>query len=98
MWCNGSIQVSKTVDGGSSPSARAAKEETMEKNEIKKALYKQNPEANFQMIRKGTAYYAVVVDVDDYEHEVRFEIPVSDMGDSDFLLHMPAKLLIRWIV
>lgn len=70
----------------------------MEKNEIKKALYKQNPEANFQLIRKGVAYYAGMVDIGDYEYEIRFEIPVSDMGDSDFLPLMPAKLLIRWIV
>ena len=69
----------------------------MEKNEIKKALYKQNPEANFQMIRKGVAYYAATIEEDGYENEVRFEIPVSDMGDSDFLLYMQAKLLIRWI-
>jgi hypothetical protein len=74
------------------------KKEVMEKNEIKKALYKQNPEANFQLIRKGVAYYAGMVDIEGYEHEIRFEIPVSDMGDSDFIPLMPAKLLIRWIV
>ena len=70
----------------------------MEKNEIKKALYKQNPEANFQLIRKGVAHYSGMVDMEGYEHEIRFEIPVSDMGDSDFMPLMPAKLLIRWIV
>lgn len=70
----------------------------MEKNEVKKALYKQNPKAEFKFIRKGVAYYLTVVQSENYEPvEIRFEIPVSDMGDADFELYMEAKYLIRWI-
>ena len=68
----------------------------MELNDIKKALYKENPSAVLKHIRKGTAYYSAhVVSLDKV---VQFEIPIEDMGDADFLAHMDSKYLIRWIV
>jgi hypothetical protein len=33
----------------------------MEKNDIKKSLYKQNPKATFRFIRKGVAYYSTEI-------------------------------------
>jgi len=69
----------------------------MDKNEIKKALYKQNPIANFKFIRKGVAYYWTIIASDKEPIEITFEIPVLDMGDADFEQIMQAKLLIRWI-
>ena len=70
----------------------------MEKNEIKKELYKQNPIAEFQYIRKGSAHYRTSVnDNNQHTHAVLFEVPVSDMGDADFGTTMEAKLLQRWI-
>lgn len=66
----------------------------MENTEIKKALYKQKPEAHIQFIRKGVAYYYADLE----ECRVKFEVPVNDMGDADFLPTMDAKLLNRWIV
>lgn len=65
----------------------------MDKTEIKKALYKQKPDANLRYIRAGNAYYFA----DLTEQRVNFEIPVDDMGDADFTPRMDAKLLIRWI-
>lgn len=65
----------------------------MSNTEIKKALYKQKPEARIIYIRKGVAYYYA----DLKEKRVHFEIPVNDMGDADFLPRMEAKLLGRWI-
>jgi hypothetical protein len=70
----------------------------MEKNEIKKLLYKQNPIADFVMIRKGVAYYKTSVKGEENSFDVPFEIPVDDMGDADFHSKMEGKLLIRWIV
>jgi hypothetical protein len=75
----------------------------MEKNEIKKALYKQNPIAKLDYIRKGNAYYYTYVNkhFDDgtfESHDVRFEIPINDMGDADFGAEMESKLLQRWIM
>ena len=74
----------------------------MEKNEIKKALYNQNPTADFQYIRKGKAIYSVKLNVDNIFGMngivVFFEIPVEDMGDADFGLRMEAKLLQRWMM
>jgi hypothetical protein len=70
----------------------------MDRNEIKKALYKQNPKAEFKFIRKGSAYYLTVIESDKYEPiEINFEVPVVDMGDADFEIFMDAKYLIRWI-
>lgn len=66
----------------------------MEKNEIKKALYRQKPEAQFKFIRGGKAYYYSDLE----EERIQFEIPVSDMGDATFGPSMEAKLLIRWIL
>lgn len=67
----------------------------MEKNEIKKALYKQNPKAALDYIRKGNAYYFTVLEDGT---KINFEVPVSDMGDADFFGDMDSKLLNRWIV
>ena len=79
----------------------------MNKNEIKKALYKQKPKAEFRYIRNGVAYYKTILGVpyDEEVHkevpfgkEVFFEIPVEDMGNADFEKEMDAQLLNRWIV
>jgi len=71
----------------------------MEKNEIKKALYKQKPVAKLQMIRKGLAYYSATIEVNEkVDTEVQFEVPVNDMGDADFFPEMDAKLLNRYLV
>lgn len=72
----------------------------MEKNEIKKALYKQKPVANFKMVRNSVAHYESVIQDEQAEPgpiTVNFEIPVSDMGDADLLPVMDGKLLIRYI-
>lgn len=60
-------------------------------NELKKTIYKTNPVAKFQYIRKGNAYYKTDTDI-------IFEVPVTDMGDADFLAEMSGKLMIRWIL
>ena len=71
----------------------------MEKNEIKKALYKQNPIAKLDYIRKGKAYYSTIIeDAELGSVFVQFEIPVEDMGDADFLVNMESKYLQRWIM
>jgi hypothetical protein len=69
----------------------------MEKNEIKKALYKQNPKAEFKFIRKGVSYYLAIIESESEPVEIRFEVPVSDMGDADFEYLMDSKYMIRWI-
>ena len=61
--------------------------------EIKKALYREKPEARLSYIRGGSAYYYADLEA----LRVRFEVPVSDMGDADFGPNMDAKYLIRWI-
>ena len=66
----------------------------MEANEIKKSLYKENPKANLEFIRKGCAFYSTFVNGE----TVLFEIPVKDMGDADLLITMDAKHLIKWLI
>jgi len=63
--------------------------------EIKKALYKEKPEASLLMIRKGVAYYETSIN---NGYVVYFEVPIDDMGDADFFPIMDGKLLNRWIV
>ena len=71
----------------------------MEKNEIKKALYKQKPIATIQFIRIGVAYYETTIrDEEGLKVMVGFQVPVSDMGDTDYFPQMDAKLLNRYIV
>jgi hypothetical protein len=73
----------------------------MEKNDIKKELYKQKPVATLAYIRKGIAVYETTLkDVNPTGDSlsVFFEVPVSDMGDATFNYVMDAKLLIRWII
>jgi hypothetical protein len=63
--------------------------------EIKKELYKQKPKALFIRIRLGVAYYHTTLNDGVI---VRFEIPIGDMGDADFVPTMDAQLLNRWII
>lgn len=63
--------------------------------EIKKALYIEKPIAKFINIKKEIAYY--ISELNNGE-KVFFKIPVSDMGDGDFLSNMPAQHLNRWIL
>ena len=65
----------------------------MTNTEIKKELYKQKPEARLRFIRMGVAYYNAYLE----DFEVNFEIPIEDMGNTDFMPTMDAKLLNRWI-
>lgn len=69
----------------------------MEKNEIKKALYKQKPTAKLEFIRVGVAYYSTEIKDGDNDFMVSFQVPVDDMGDADYFPEMDAKLLIRYI-
>lgn len=69
----------------------------MEKNEIKKALYKQKPTAKLEFIRVGVAYYSTEIKDGDNDFTVSFQVPVDDMGDADYFPEMDAKLLIRYI-
>ena len=68
------------------------------RNEIKKALYKQNPTAKFLYAKKGNLYYGTEIPALDGVgfSLILFTIPFSDIGDGEFLNKMDAKLLIRW--
>lgn len=69
----------------------------MTKNEIKKALYKQKPLAEFSYIKSGNAYYITNIVHDLIHHQIDFEIPVTDMGEAVFYCNIEAALLNRWI-
>lgn len=70
----------------------------MTTTEIKKELYKQKPIAKMNFIRMGVAYYSTSIENDGKTVDVSLQVPVSDMGDTDFHPLMDAKLLIRYIV
>lgn len=65
----------------------------METNEVKKYLYRVNPMAQFQKVHKGIIHYFVY----EWPGGLRFEIPVSDIGDAPFEDQMESKYLIRWL-
>jgi hypothetical protein len=70
----------------------------MEKNEVKKELYKQKPVATFEKIVGGVAYWTCEVSSEDKPISVKFSVPFSEIQDSEFLNEIPAQLLIRWII
>jgi len=69
----------------------------MEKNEIKKALYKAKPAviAKFRgfPIRQGVAIYDAVVD----GQAISFNVSIPDLGHADLDEEMEAKFLIRYL-
>ena len=65
----------------------------MEKNEIKKALYKENPMAVLHNVRKDGLFYTTGFGAT----LVSFLIPLGEIGEVIWEARMPAKLLIRWI-
>lgn len=67
----------------------------MELNEIKKALYKQNPKAEFNYIVKGVMVYDTFLGEE--KKRIVFAVPVSDIGDATFTSEMDAKYLIRYL-
>ena len=70
----------------------------MENIAIKKYLYKQKPLATLEMIRIGVAYYKCkITDNTGRPVRVNFEVPISDMGEADFLKIMESQHLNRWI-
>jgi len=69
----------------------------MEKNEVKKALYKQKPIA--KLIKMGKVfYYETTIVLEGKEELLKIEVPMSDMGDATFGEEIKGQLLIRWIV
>jgi len=79
------------------------KNKIMKTNEIKKLIYKKNPTAELDMIRGGNLYYLTsfevgMIDKTVVNQIIAFEVPISDIGATDFFPTMPAKHLLRWIV
>lgn len=74
----------------------------MEKNEIKKALYKQKPLAVKDFERGEFTSYSTEVVIDGSEEIIQFKIPKEELLDGDgnhiFGEEEPAQLLIRWLV
>ena len=70
----------------------------MNKNEIKKALYKQKPTAEFSCIIGTTLYYKTKVLINDKDIQVDFSIPVEEIGDGVFYKEMDAQFLNRYII
>lgn len=65
----------------------------MEKNEIKKRLYKENPVAYLMNIRKDGVLYGTSFG----EQPILFLIPLGEVGEVIWETEMEAKLLIRWL-
>jgi hypothetical protein len=66
----------------------------MNKTEIKKALYKQQPEASLILVRGGFIHYECSLEDGTVLY---FNVPVEDIGDAGFYPVMEAKHLQRWL-
>lgn len=66
----------------------------MEKNEIKKFLYKEQPTAVLQNVRKDGILYTTGFG----ENTITFLVPLAELGETIWEKNMEAKLLIRYIV
>lgn len=70
----------------------------MNTTEIKKALYKQKPIAEYAYSKDRVWTYSTEVVIDNREEEVLFQVPIEEMGEATFEKELPAQLLIRWMV
>lgn len=66
----------------------------MEKNEIKKFLYKEKLDA-YIYEKTDTHYYYMTSKRENII--VKFKVPIEDMGEHRFKGVEPSQLLIRWI-
>lgn len=67
----------------------------MTTTEIKKELYKQKTEADFNYQTDGFKNYSTQLIIDGVEEIVEFRIPIKEC---EFGETVPAQLLIRWLV
>ncbi len=67
----------------------------MDKNLIKKELYKQKPDADFNYEKGGVKNYSCELVINGVEEIIEFNIPLKE---SEFEEVVPAQLLIRWLV
>lgn len=66
----------------------------MDKNLIKKELYKQKVDADFNFEFQGFKVYSAQIIIDGSEKVIEFKIPLKEC---EFEEVVPAQLLIRWI-
>ena len=68
----------------------------MDKNTIKKEIFKQKPIAEFGYMANGFKNYSCLLIIDDTEEEITFRIPLSDCPET-LTDETEAQLLIRWL-
>lgn len=68
----------------------------MDKNLIKKELYKQKPIAEYGYTKDNKKEYSCVLVIDGIEEEINFKIPLQDCAES-LTKEIEAHLLIRWL-
>jgi len=73
----------------------------MDKNEVKKRLYKENPGAILLEVRADGMLYQALFKGDDglpdINQKVKFLVPLGEIGEVVWNRIMDAKLLIRWL-
>ncbi len=71
----------------------------MDKNEVKKFLYKENPKAVLKHNEGSHLYYETKIKDGVWAyHKIPLDETVNDEGESIFEDTMDAKYLIRWLV
>jgi len=67
----------------------------MDKNTIKKELYKQKTDADFNYEQNGFKNYSTEIEIDGEYKIIEFKIPIKECTFEEVV---PAQLLIRWLV
>ncbi len=67
----------------------------MDKNTIKKELYKQKTTAEVDFNFGDYIHYSALLIIDGIEEEVNFEVPITEAPNENVI---PAQLLIPWLV
>lgn len=70
----------------------------MELNEIKKALYKQNPNATLQSVRADGITYSSPISIGEGITFVYFRVPLNELGETIWQPNIDGKLLIRYLI
>lgn len=69
----------------------------MTQNEIKKALYKQKPEASLLEVTQDGIRYMADIEIDGGAAGIYFVVPLREIGEVRWSLRLPSQLLVRYI-
>lgn len=68
----------------------------MTTDEIKKAIYREKPEAHLRHIKKTGIIYEAEIEFGPYP--IVFQVSLEDLGEAEWKERMPSQLLLRYLI